>query len=122
MFSEELKALRMRLGLTQQAMADRLNVDRSTYCRWEHTEHPPPYVMERISKEFSVDTWSWVRPEETAPSEPGPRVVHLRNEETEADRENSRWRLRALDLLAQITDLVEGIMKSPGKRGGGGGN
>lgn len=119
MFSEELKALRTHLGLTQLAMADRLNVERSTYYRWEHTEHPPAYVVERISKEFGVDAWSWLRPEETALPEPGPRVVHLRNEETEADREDSRWRLRALDLLTRITDLVEGIMKSPGKRGGG---
>ena len=119
MFSEELKALRTRLGLTQQAMADRLHVDRSTYCRWEHTEHPPAYVMERISKEFGVDTWSWLRPEETAPPEPGPRVVHLRNDEAEEDNEERHWRLRALDLLTRITDLVEGIVKSPGKRGGG---
>jgi transcriptional regulator with XRE-family HTH domain len=36
MFSEELKALRTGLGLTQQAMADRLMVDRTTYLRWEH--------------------------------------------------------------------------------------
>lgn len=119
MFSEELKALRIRLGLTQQAMADRLNVDRSTYCRWEHTERPPAYVLERISKEFEVDAWNWVRPEEPATTETGPRVVHLRNEEAEEDNEERHWRLRALDLLARITDLVEGIVKSPGKRGGG---
>lgn len=120
MFSEELKALRTGLGLTQQAMADRLMVDRTTYLRWEHKEHPPTYVVERISKEFGVDAWSWLRPEETAPQEPGPRVVHLRNDEAEKDREDNRWRLRALDLLSHITDLVEGILKNPGKRGGGG--
>jgi transcriptional regulator with XRE-family HTH domain len=121
MFSEELKALRTRLGLTQQAMADRLHMERSTYCRLEHKEHPPAHVVERISKEFHVDAWSWLRPEEPATPEPGPRVVHLRNDEAHEDSEERRWRLRALDLLARITDLVEGIVKISGRRGGGGG-
>jgi hypothetical protein len=76
-------------------------------------------VVERISKEFGVDAWSWLRPEDTAPQESGPRVVYLRNDEAEEDREDNRWRLRALDLLSHITDLVEGILKNSGKRGGG---
>lgn len=40
MSPEQLKALRNKLGLTQQALADRIGVNLSTVWRWEHGEVP----------------------------------------------------------------------------------
>ncbi len=122
MFSEELKALRTRLGLTQQEMADRLNMDRSNYSRLEHKEHPPAHLLDRIHKEFQVDAWSWMRPVEPEErEEQGPRLVHLRNAHDQEPAEESNWRLKAVDLLGRITDLLASMIKDPSKRGGGGG-
>lgn len=121
MFHEELKALRIRLGLSQQEMADRLSIDRSTYSRLEHKEHPPAYLVERINKMFQVDAWAWIRPDEVAPDgEQGPRLVHLRPEQELAGNAEGNWRLKAVDLLGRITELLAAMIKDPGKRGGGG--
>ncbi len=128
MFSEELKALRSRLGLTQQAMANRLSMERSTYCRLEHKEQPPPYMVERISKEFGVDAWAWMRSEEEEPENvPGPHVVHFHTIDqkvlSEEERTERAWRSKAVDLLARVTDLLENLIRSSGRnKGGGGGN
>jgi transcriptional regulator with XRE-family HTH domain len=125
MFSEELKALRTQLGLTQQAMADRLHVDRSTYCRWEHTEQPPAHVLERISKEFGVDAWAWMRPEEEEPEKiPGAHVVHFHPTDqkvfSDEERAESAWRSKAVDLLSRVTELLANLITSSGKNKGGG--
>ncbi len=122
MFSEELKALRKRLDLTQQCMADRLNMDRSTYSRLEHKEHPPGHLVDRICKEFQVDAWSWMRAPEPGPNtEQGPRLVHLRHEHDQGTGEENSWRHKAVDLMGRMTDLLASMIKDPGKRGGGGG-
>lgn len=45
MTSQELVALRERLELTQQQLADRLSVDRVTIARWETgTRAIPPFL------------------------------------------------------------------------------
>lgn len=67
MFAHKLRSLRHKLGLKQSEMADRLHVDTSTYCRWEHNEHPSTHVIERITKTFRVDAWAWMRTEAPIP-------------------------------------------------------
>ena len=40
-FSERLRAARLRKGLTQQQMADRLNLHRTAYTKYETTDVEP---------------------------------------------------------------------------------
>lgn len=40
-FSERLRAARLRKGLTQQQMADRLNIHRTAYTKYETTDVEP---------------------------------------------------------------------------------
>lgn len=51
-----LRELRESCGLTQQQVADKLNIDRSTYSYYE-TGHTTPslLMLEKISKLFNVD-------------------------------------------------------------------
>ncbi len=115
-FGEQLKKLRIELGLGQKEMADRLSIDVSTYSRWEHKERPAMHVIERVSKVFGVQAIDWVRePEARAEEAPsaGPRVVHLKseNDATHADpHENERLRLfnRMLDFFERMFGKLGG--------------
>ena len=40
-FAERLRAARLRKGLTQQQMADRLNIHRTAYTKYETTDVEP---------------------------------------------------------------------------------
>jgi transcriptional regulator with XRE-family HTH domain len=42
---ERLKATRLRLGLTQQAMAEKLGLDEGSVCRWESGSRRPSRWM-----------------------------------------------------------------------------
>ena len=46
-FSERLRAARLRKGLTQQQMADRLNIHRTAYTKYETTDVEPPLATFR---------------------------------------------------------------------------
>jgi transcriptional regulator with XRE-family HTH domain len=116
-FGEQLKKLRIELGLGQKEMADRLSIDVSTYSRWERKERPAMHVIERVNKVFRVQAIDWVRePEASAEEAPstGPRVVHLKpeNDATHADP-NETERLR---LFNRMLDFFERMF---GKLGGG---
>lgn len=55
-FSNTLKKLRTEKGMTQQALADRLFVARSTVVRWESgTRFPDAVMMLRIAGALGVD-------------------------------------------------------------------
>ena len=42
-FHEKLKVLRKKKGLTQQEVAELLNVERVTYTKWENGKNKPNY-------------------------------------------------------------------------------
>jgi len=116
MFGNKLKFFRHELGLKQSEMADLLHVDTSTYCRWEHREHPSIHVIARITKTFRVNAWEWVKPmEDPAIPSPGPRVVHFQQAGL-ADAKDARWRTKAEDLVGRIIDLLEHLDEDPGRR------
>ena len=55
-FSERLRAARLRKGLTQQQMADRLNIHRTAYTKYETTDVEPPLATFReIVRILDVD-------------------------------------------------------------------
>lgn len=117
-FGEQLKALRKELDSSQVEMADRLCIDKSTYCRWEKKEVPSPHMVARVQKAFGVDAWSWLKPEA---GEPGPnhertepRVVHLRNEPAHSQDDGNE--ADRIELLNRFLDLFERIV---GRRRGG---
>ena len=122
MFPKELKQLRHDLGLTQAEMAHRLDIDPSTYCRWEHKDKPPAYIVERISKRFNVDASHWIdhATKETAAPDPDtkPRIVHLASAHDVDQSTDDNWRSKAVDLLSRMADMLETLLR--GSRGGGG--
>ena len=59
-FPQRLKQLRTQLKLTQQQMSERLNMDQSTYSRYENGNTIPTIdIAMRIVKEFNV-TSDWL--------------------------------------------------------------
>ena len=47
----ELKQIRTGLGLSQQALADKLHVARNTVARWEMGLHPiPPLIADLLRR------------------------------------------------------------------------
>ena len=56
-FAESLKSLRSARGLSQQQLATKLFVDRSTIARWESGERTPDIsILPRIAKCLGVDS------------------------------------------------------------------
>ncbi len=98
-------------------MADRLCIDKSTYCRWEKKEVPSPHMVARVQKAFGVDAWNWLKPEAVEPESiherTEPRVVHLRTE-PEHSRDDGHEADR-IKLLNRVLDLFERMV---GRRGG----
>ena len=55
-FAERLRAARLRKGLTQQQMADRLNIHRTAYTKYETTDVEPSLTTFReIVRILDVD-------------------------------------------------------------------
>ena len=55
LFGERLRALRKERGLTQQAVADQLQVDRTTYTKYEIGRvSPDPQGLARLAELFCV--------------------------------------------------------------------
>ena len=54
---EKIKNLRIDKGLTQDELAERLNVSRALVCKWEIGSRLPAYsVLEELSTIFDVDS------------------------------------------------------------------
>lgn len=55
-FANVLKGLRIKSGLTQQEMADKLNISRSSIGMYENGEREPSFeLLEIIADYFNVD-------------------------------------------------------------------
>ena len=51
-----LKQLRLTRGCTQQQIAEKLNIDRTTYSSWENGKVDLTFSqLKRIAKEYSID-------------------------------------------------------------------
>ena len=58
-FYEELKAARIKAGLTQQQIADEIGITKSTYCGYETAKrNPDPQRIKQLAKvlHISADT------------------------------------------------------------------
>lgn len=58
-FARNLRLCRIRMGLRQEDMAEKLNIGRQTYCNYENGHREPSYdILADISDIFgiSIDT------------------------------------------------------------------
>ncbi len=79
---EKIQELRRRYGMSQDALAERLEVSRQAVSKWERDEAMPETdKIIRISQVFGVSTDYLLRPDEPAPEPPhapwGPRPRSL---------------------------------------------
>jgi DNA-binding transcriptional regulator YiaG len=51
----ELRIIRLRIGLTQQTLADRLDVDRETVNAWENGRRTIPTMAELAMRYLSLE-------------------------------------------------------------------
>lgn len=75
-FHEELKAARIKTGLTQQQIADELGITKSTYCGYETAKRSPdPQRIKQLAKvlHVSADELLNISIEKTSPSRPKPK-------------------------------------------------
>lgn len=101
-FHEELKAARMKAGLTQQQIADTIGITKSTYCGYETAKRSPdPARIKQLAKvlHVSADTLLGTQTEKS----PAPAKA----ETGEITREMSIELLKALGLLDQSGNLSD---------------
>lgn len=57
-FGEKVKAVRYKLFLSQHAMAEKLNVNYTTVCRWECGRYKPNFkamaAFDKVCKEYRL--------------------------------------------------------------------
>lgn len=103
-FYEELKAARIKAGLTQQQIADEIGITKSTYCGYETAKrNPDPQRIKQLAKvlHISADTLLDTGIEkEKAPAS-------TKAETGEITREMSIELLKALGLLDQSGNLSD---------------
>ena len=79
-FGEKLQALRQRTGMSQDALAERLNVSRQAVSRWERDETMPETdKVVALADIFGVTTDYLLRPQtqqQTPPEDQPPRNGH----------------------------------------------
>ena len=79
-FGEKLQALRQRTGMSQDALAERLNVSRQAVSRWERDETMPETdKVVALADIFGVTTDYLLRPQtqqQTPPEDEPPRSGH----------------------------------------------
>ena len=57
MFNERLTQLRVELGMTKKGVAEKLNIDQSTYGKYELSKRQPDYdILKKIASLFNVST------------------------------------------------------------------
>ena len=103
-FYEELKAARIKAGLTQQQIADEIGITKSTYCGYETAKrNPDPQRIKQLAKvlHISADTLLDTGIEkEKAPAS-------TEAETREITREMSIELLKAIGLLDQSGNLSD---------------
>ena len=94
-FHEELKAARIKTGLTQQQIADKLGITKSTYCGYETAKRSPdPQRIKPLAKVLHVSADALL--DISIEKETSPAPVKAETKEVSADQ------IRALFVAAGI--------------------
>lgn len=103
-FHEELKAARIKTGLTQQQIADKLGITKSTYCGYETAKRSPdPQRIKQLAKVLHVSADALLDISIEKETSPAPAEA----ETGEVTREMSIQLLKALGLLDKSGDLTD---------------
>lgn len=55
MFSENLKKVRQKLGLSQKELAEKIGIQQAQYSRYEVSTSPSTDILEKLVKEFNIN-------------------------------------------------------------------
>ena len=103
-FYEELKAARIKAGLTQQQIADEIGVTKSTYCGYETAKrNPDPQRIKQLAKVLHISADTLLDTGIEKEKSPAPAEA----ETGEITREMSIELLKALGLLDQSGNLSD---------------
>lgn len=103
-FHEELKAARIKTGLTQQQIADELGITKSTYCGYETAKRSPdPQRIKQLAKVLHVSADALLDISIEKETSPAPAEA----ETGEVTREMSIQLLKALGLLDKSGNLSD---------------
>lgn len=105
-FHEELKAARMKTGLTQQQVADALGITKSTYCGYEIAKRSPdPAKIKQLAKVLHVSADTLLGVQMVTENEKSPAPAKA--EAGEVTREMSIQLLKTLGLLDKSGNLSD---------------
>ena len=103
-FYEELKAARIKAGLTQQQIADEIGITKSTYCGYETAKrNPDPQRIKQLAKVLHISADTLLDTGIEKEKAPAPAKA----ETGEITREMSIELLKALGLLGQSGNLSD---------------
>lgn len=103
-FHEELKAARIKTGLTQQQIADKLGITKSTYCGYETAKRSPdPQRIKQLAKVLHVSADALLDISIEKETSPAPAKA----ETGEVTREMSIQLLKTLGLLDKSGNLSD---------------
>lgn len=103
-FYEELKAARIKAGLTQQQIADEIGITKSTYCGYETAKrNPDPQRIKQLAKVLHISADTLLDTGIEKEKAPAPAKA----ETGEITREMSIELLKALGLLDQSGNLPD---------------
>lgn len=55
MFSENLKKVRQKLGLSQKEIAEKIGIQQAQYSRYEVSTSPSTEILEKLVKVFNIN-------------------------------------------------------------------
>lgn len=103
-FYEELKAARIKAGLTQQQIADEIGITKSTYCGYETAKrNPDPQRIKQLAKVLHISADTLLDTGIEKEKAPAPAKA----ETGEITRKMSIELLKALGLLDQSGNLSD---------------
>ena len=103
-FYEELKAARIKAGLTKQQIADEIGITKSTYCGYETAKrNPDPQRIKQLAKVLHISADTLLDTGIEKEKAPAPAKA----ETGEITREMSIELLKALGLLDQSGNLSD---------------
>lgn len=114
-FSENLKTIRTRRGLTQQKLADILNVSQNAVHNWESGKREPNMeTIREIADKLNVDAWYLLRrsfsntvPNGFEEDEYKERLHFINRMENFYEELNTLGQEKALDYTRDLTKIPE---------------
>ena len=103
--AEKIANLRIRQRLTQQELADKLNVSRSLVAMWEAGTRAPDYFsIDRMAKVFGVDKFEIVDPADS-PANSSPEIDLIKKEISDIEGSDGLPRTKT-ELLAAMKSFL----------------